>query len=388
MSHGSAAQPSPQFILGIETSCDETSVALVADGTEVLFQSIASQIPLHERFGGVVPEVASRAHLRLLLPQVDRVLTGAGMSRDHVDAIAVTSGPGLVGALLVGVETAKALSLAWKCPVVGVHHGAGHLLSVGLSGAGPTLFLDNHGQPVPVDPATSSAPADSSNQDSGWSGREYPYLGLVVSGGHTSLVAVTSGTKFQPLGATIDDAAGECLDKVAKLLGLGFPGGPALERLAREGDPQRYELPLPLARSGDLRFSFSGLKTAALTLVNKLGGAEQVAADRRLAADVCAAVQHAVASVLAMKCDAALEITGFRRFALTGGVACNSEVRRQLGLIAARRGVTVLAPSPVLCTDNAAMIARAGWEMLRSRGGRGHGLTFDARAEWPIEQVA
>jgi N6-L-threonylcarbamoyladenine synthase len=403
-----------RLILGIETSCDETSVALVEDGRRVVVQSIASQTPLHERFGGVVPEVASRAHLRLLLPQVGRVLDSAGLGPEAVDGIAVTAGPGLVGALLVGVETAKALSLAWNKPVVGVHHGAGHLLSVGLEGAGPTLMLNSDGEldladsqvaadhPQLLDPSDPTDPSDRSDrtdqkitsgkqevtEPAPWSGREYPYLGLIVSGGHTSLIAVNSGTTYRRLGETIDDAAGECLDKVAKVLGLGFPGGPALERTARDGNPQRYALPRPLGRSGDLRFSFSGLKTAVLTLIRDLGGPDAVAADAQVLADVCASTQEAVAASLAGKCAAALESSGLKRLALVGGVACNSAVRTHLARVAAQCGAQLRVPPPILCTDNAAMIARVGWELLQSGAPHGHGLGFDARAEWPIEKAS
>jgi N6-L-threonylcarbamoyladenine synthase len=374
------------LVLGIETSCDETSVALVDGGVRVRSQCIASQIPLHERFGGVVPEVASRAHLRLLLPLIQRVLNHAGVTPDQIDAIAVTAGPGLVGALLVGVETAKALSLAWKLPVVGVHHVAAHLLSVGLEGAGPTLFLDQEGLPQPEVGFEAAGGKALTCQE--WTGQEFPYLGLVVSGGHTSLIAVNDGTSFRLLGSTIDDAAGECFDKVAKLLHLRFPGGPALEKAAQFGRANQYELPRPLCRSGDLRFSFSGLKTSVLTLVQQLGGAEAVRNQDQVLADVCACVQHAVADVLAIKSAAALEQTGFRRLAITGGVACNHEVRRRLGLMAASHGVSVAAPPPILCTDNAAMVARAGWEVLQQQAWESQGMGFDARAEWPINQAS
>jgi N6-L-threonylcarbamoyladenine synthase len=313
---------------------------------------------------------------------IERLLGDQGTSPHEIDAIAVTAGPGLVGALLIGVETAKALSLAWKIPVFGVHHGVGHLLSVGLDGAGPTLHLSSDGQIL----ASSDSPDTAAESPT-----NFPlcYLGLVVSGGHCSLIEVEDGLRFRILGETIDDAPGECFDKVAKLLKLGFPGGPALEKAATAGNPFRFDLPRPLMKDeDDLRFSFSGLKTAVVTLVQQQGGVDKVLQDPHFVADLCACVQEVICEVLVEKSRRALRQHGAQGLAVVGGVACNGRLRQKLGELAQQERVAVAIPSSLLCTDNAAMIARAGWILAKARGFVGDALQLDARAEWPLNEAS
>lgn len=347
------------IILGIETSCDETSVALVRNGRDVLANDVASQVQVHARFGGVVPELASRAHLRLLVPMIDECLSAAGLALEELDAVAVTQGPGLIGALLVGVETAKALAYASRKPLVPVHHIAAHLYAPFLRGEGAPyrhIVLDSSGRPSRLPQASSHCGVGQAPSESAL---DYPFVGLVVSGGHTSLVHVHNPRHFELLGETVDDAAGEAFDKVAKLLNLGYPGGPRIDALAERGDPQRFALPRPMLNSGDFDFSFSGLKTAVAKLVREQGP-ESLREDSQLVADLCASFQEAVIEVLLRKAAGALERTGVSRLAIVGGVACN----RGLRAAAARYlppSVTVVFPPPVLCTDNAAMIAGLAW---------------------------
>jgi N6-L-threonylcarbamoyladenine synthase len=342
------------LVLGIETSCDETGAALVeavpAAAPSLLAQALHSQARMHEAYGGVVPELASRDHIRRVLPLVERVLAEGGATLSAIDVIAFTRGPGLAGALLVGAGCACAMACAVGRPVLGVHHLEGHLLSPFLS----------------VDPP------------------EFPFVALLVSGGHTQLMRVEAVGRYELLGETVDDAAGEAFDKTAKLLGLGYPGGPALARLAQVGDAKAFALPRPLLHSGNLDFSFAGLKTAVLTQLKRRSGA---VCDQDLA-DLAASTQAAIVDVLCAKALRAVEITGLPRLVVSGGVGANAELRRQLDTAAGARGVHVHYPELELCTDNGAMIALAAALRLQ------HGVaqptreyTFDVRPRWPLADV-
>jgi N6-L-threonylcarbamoyladenine synthase len=309
-------------VLAIETSCDETAAAVVEDGRRVLSDVVATQIEIHRRWGGVVPELASRNHVVQVMPVVDEALGRAGVGPEGIDAIAVTSGPGLVGALLVGVQAAKALALAWGKPLVPVNHLEGHLVAAFLS------------EPPPV----------------------FPYLGLVVSGGHTSLYAARGFGDYRLLGHTRDDAAGEAFDKGAKLLGLPYPGGVAIDRLAKEGDPAAIRFPKAIVKGADLDFSFSGLKTALLHHVKKRGVGEGSGL-----ADLCASYQEAIVRALVEKSFRAARRLQFDRLVLSGGVAANSRLRAAVAAKAAEyEEMSIFLPPARLCTDNAAMIAVAG----------------------------
>jgi N6-L-threonylcarbamoyladenine synthase len=307
-------------VLGIETSCDETGVALYDTRQGLLAEALHSQTALHAEYGGVVPELASRDHVRRLLPLIEQTLARSGCALPEVDLIAYTQGPGLAGALLVGAAVASGLGAALARPVVGIHHLEGHLLSPLLS------------RPAP----------------------EFPFVALLVSGGHTQLMRVDAVGRYQLLGETVDDAAGEAFDKTASLLGLGYPGGPALARLAEQGDAKRFPLPRPMIASGDLDFSFSGLKTAVLTRLR-----DAAPGDTRLAPDLAASFQAAVVDVLAAKCAAALEREGLERLVVAGGVGANVKLRERLQHDARERGTEVFFPPAALCTDNGAMIAFA-----------------------------
>jgi len=332
------------IVLGIETSCDETGVALLDDQRGVLAQALHSQVEMHRDFGGVVPELASRDHVRRVLPLLQAVLDEAKVGLAGVDAIAVTTGPGLVGALLVGASMAYALGFALGRPVVGVHHLEGHLLS-------PLL-----GQPKP----------------------EFPFVALLVSGGHTQLMRVDAFGRYRLLGETLDDAAGEAFDKTAQLLGLGYPGGPAVSRLAEFGTPGAFVFPRPMLHSGDLNFSFSGLKTAVLTATKRTGNlCEQVRAD------IAGAFVEAVVDVLVRKAMAALKSTGLRRLVVAGGVGANRQLREALKSETMRQGVELFFPPAELCTDNGAMIAMAGLARLRA-GAIDSGLGFSVRPRWEL----
>jgi N6-L-threonylcarbamoyladenine synthase len=358
------------LILGIESSCDETSASVVRDGREILSLAIASQIAEHQPFGGVVPELASRGHMKRILPIIKQAMRDAGADWDAIDAIAATAGPGLVGALLVGCETAKAIAWLREKPFLPVHHLLGHIDSVHLA--------------LPkVDPAT--APE-----------RVYPCLALVVSGGHTALYRVDDPATVTTLGETLDDAAGEAYDKVAKLLGLGYPGGPVIDRLARSGNPDAFDLPRPLARRESLDFSYSGLKTAVLTVARQLGPDLSVLSEAQIR-DLCASFQKAAVDVLLIRLERAIKETGIRRLIIAGGVACNSRLRAEAKTLCERLKVALLLPAPILCADNAAMIAGQAWATLTRSGQRswreglgdfGDALDLNARANWPIESVA
>ena len=306
------------LILGIETSCDETGIGLYDTQAGLLSEALHSQVALHEAYGGVVPELASRDHIRRIIPLVRKTLQDGNRSLQDLDAVAYTAGPGLAGALLVGASVAESLALALGIPVVGVHHLEGHLLSP-LLGENPP---------------------------------EFPFVALLVSGGHTQFMAVRAVGDYELLGETVDDAAGEAFDKTAQLLGLPYPGGPALSRLAEGGNPERFALPRPMLQSGDLHMSFSGLKTAVSLLVKSRGNDAH--------ADIAASFEAAVADVLSQKALQALESTGMDRLVVAGGVGANRRLRETLSHRLGRRGARVAFPPLRLCTDNGAMIAYAG----------------------------
>ena len=343
-------------LLGIETSCDETAAAILrrdADGTtQILSEIVHSQIEEHAPYGGVVPEIAARAHADIADTIVARAIAESGVTMSDLDAIAATSGPGLIGGVMVGMMTGKAIALANDVPFIPVNHLEGHALSPRLAAPCP-----------------------------------FPYLLLLVSGGHCQFISVTGLGAYQRLGTTIDDAAGEAFDKLAKTLGIGFPGGPAVERLAKEGDPKRFDLPRPLLNRPGLDMSFAGLKTAAARIVE----AESLDAQGR--ADLCAAFQAAIADCLAEKARRALvqfEQTqaGDLRFVVAGGVAANQSIRSALDEVAMAHGARLIAPPLRHCTDNAAMIALAGLEHLAAGTAPEAGLSFAARPRWPLDEHA
>ena len=340
------------LILGIETSCDETGAAIYDDARGLLAHALHSQVALHDPYGGVVPELASRDHVRRLLPLVRSVLRQSGTKHSDLHAIAYTQGPGLAGALLVGAAFANSLAFGLRIPAIGVHHLEGHLLS-------PLL------EPDP--------PA-------------FPFVALLVSGGHTQLMRVGGVGDYETLGETLDDAAGEAFDKTAKLLGLGYPGGPALSRLAERGERDRFAFPRPmldrLGRNGDLDFSFSGLKTAVVTQLRKQP------VDDALRADVAAAFQEAVADVLVAKSRAAIERTGLDRLVVAGGVGANTRLRSLLDAAAASDGFRVFYPALEFCTDNGAMIALAGAMRLQMGSSRPREYRFAIHPRWDLAAIA
>ena len=314
-----------ELVLGIETSCDETAAAVVADGRRVLSSVVSSQADLHARYGGVVPEVAGRAHLERLMPVTEQAMEESSTGPGQIAAVAATAGPGLVGALLVGVSAAKALSLVWDVPFVAVNHLEAHLHAA---------FLDEPHIELPV-------------------------AVMLVSGGHTMLVLMEGRLRYRVLGATLDDAAGEAFDKVARRLGLGYPGGPAIDRLSREGAPDAIAFPRPMLNHG-FDFSFSGLKTAVLTYLRRRPDTPT--------ADVAASFQEAAADVLVAKARRAAAAHGAKGLCLAGGVAANSRLREMTQDACARDGLAAYLPSRAMCTDNAAMVAAAGWWRLRADG--------------------
>jgi len=333
--------------LGIESSCDETGIALYQTGRGLLAHALHTQIAMHSEYGGVVPELASRDHVQRAIPLIRQVMQDANITFEQLDAIAYTQGPGLGGALLVGASVANSLAFALDIPTIGIHHLEGHLLSPLLSNPAP----------------------------------EFPFVALLVSGGHTQLMRVDGVGRYELLGETVDDAAGEAFDKSAKLLGLGYPGGPALARLATSGRPGLYKLPRPMLHSGNLDFSFSGLKTAVLTLVR------QNELDEQTRADIAYATQDAIIDVLAHKARAALVKTGLTQLVVAGGVGANQMLRQRLSEDIGRRGGRVFYPDLEFCTDNGAMIAFAG--ALRLSEGQGtKDFRFNVKPRWNLEEFA
>jgi N6-L-threonylcarbamoyladenine synthase len=341
------------LVLGIETSCDETAAAIVEDGRHVRADVVASQILVHAPYGGVVPEVASRQHVATIVPVIQRTVANAGISFGDLDAVAVTCGPGLVGALLVGVETAKSLAFALGKPLVGVNHLAGHLAAVFLQDGNP------QGVPKPSRDGTLAAKPLEPPRGGDDATPPFPHLALLVSGGHTAIIRVDEPGKTTLLGATRDDAAGEAFDKVGKLLGLGYPGGVQIDKLAATGDPRAVELPRALPARDDLDFSFSGLKTAVATRLGRTGVPEGPAL-----ADFCASFQSAVVDVLVRKSRRALVREGLSALVVCGGVAANRGLRAALAEAAREDGFGLFIPPPKRCTDNAAMIAAEGSALL------------------------
>lgn len=341
----------PMLILGIESSCDETGIALYSteDGGRLLCHALHSQILMHQEYGGVVPELASRDHIRRTVPLLRKVLAESGRSLDAVDAVAYTQGPGLAGALLVGAAFAEGLAVSLGVPVVPVHHLEGHLLSPLLSRNPP----------------------------------QFPFIALLVSGGHSQLMCVTGVGEYQLLGETLDDAAGEAFDKTAKLLGLPYPGGAALSELAASGCPDAVKLPRPMLHSGDLDFSFSGLKTAVLTKVREIG-----TPDTQQRADIARGFQDAMVEVLVKKSLRAVKDSGLKRLVVAGGVGANRELRRQLDVQAVKKGFSVYYPELEFCTDNGAMIALAG--ALRFQAGLSikPAGAFAVRPRWPLTDLS
>jgi N6-L-threonylcarbamoyladenine synthase len=338
------------LVLGIESSCDETGLALYDTGRGLLSHALHSQIAMHRDYGGVVPELASRDHIRRALPLLEEVLAKSGANRGDIDAIAFTQGPGLAGALLVGASIANALAMAWNKPTVGIHHLEGHLLS--------PLLVD---EPPP-----------------------FPFVALLVSGGHTQLMRVTDVGVYETLGETLDDAAGEAFDKTAKLLGLGYPGGPEVSRLAEFGTPGAVTLPRPMLHSGDLDFSFSGLKTAVLTQSRKLDNVCEQAK-----ADLARGFVDAAVDVLVAKSLAALKKTGLKRLVVAGGVGANRQLREALSAAAKKRRFDVHYPDLSLCTDNGAMIALAGaLRLSRWPDQAVRDYAFTVKPRWDLASLA
>lgn len=332
-------------VLGIETSCDETGIAIYDGEQGLLSHVIYSQIPLHADYGGVVPELASRDHIRKTLPLIQQALTDANCSAADIDGVAYTAGPGLAGALLVGAAIGRSLAFAWQKPALAVHHMEGHLLA-------PML----------------EAPAPN-----------FPFVALLVSGGHTQLVAVEAIGRYRLLGESIDDAAGEAFDKTAKLMGLDYPGGPLLAQLATQGDAKRYKFPRPMTDRPGLDFSFSGLKTAAAQAIAAQPLTPQVQAD------IAASFQQAVVDTIVIKCIRALDETGYNRLVMAGGVSANESLRQQLASLMQKRKGDVFYPGKAFCTDNGAMIAFAGYQRLKA--GQTQDLSIGVTPRWPLTQL-
>jgi N6-L-threonylcarbamoyladenine synthase len=338
------------LILGVESSCDETGLALYDTQQGLLAHALYSQVAMHEEYGGVVPELASRDHIRRAIPLLEQVLAESGVALPSIDAIAYTQGPGLAGALLVGASVACGLGLALDKPMLGVHHLEGHLLS----------------------PLLASDPP------------EFPFVSLLVSGGHTQLMRVDGVGQYTLLGETLDDAAGEAFDKSAKLLGLGYPGGPAISRMAEFGDPTVYKLPRPMMHSKDLNFSFSGLKTAVLTVV-KNQTANICEQDK---ANIARAFVDAIVEVLVAKCVTALKQTGLKRLVIAGGVGANQQLRAALNAAALKKRFRVFYPELQFCTDNGAMIAFAGAMRLQiNPAAAKRDYAFNVRPRWPLNEL-
>lgn len=338
------------LILGIETSCDETGIAIFDTTQGLLSHTLHSQVEMHNAYGGVVPELASRDHIRHVLPLIKKTLLLAQCQLQQINAIAYTQGPGLAGALLVGASIGTALSFAMRIPALGIHHLEGHLLSPLLSTPAPN----------------------------------FPFIALLVSGGHTQLMQVNAVGQYKLLGETVDDAAGEAFDKTAKLLGLGYPGGAALSRLAQQGRPGHFKLPRPMLNSKNLNFSFSGLKTAVLTLINK-----QEAVTQQIRADIAFAFQEAVVEILVEKSVAALSQTGLTQLVVAGGVGANDQLRQYLNRRIASIDALIFYPELEFCTDNGAMIALAGAMRLQAKPGKvwRPASRFTVNARWNLEML-
>lgn len=332
-------------ILGIETSCDETGIAIYDEDKGILAHRIYSQIKVHADYGGVVPELASRDHVRKTIPLIHEVMAEANLTPEDLDGVAYTAGPGLVGALLVGCSIGRSLAYGWDLPAVPVHHMEGHLLAPMLEDEVP----------------------------------DFPFVALLVSGGHTMLVRVDGIGQYELLGESVDDAAGEAFDKTAKLLGLDYPGGPVLAKMAENGTPKRFKFPRPMTDRPGLDFSFSGLKTFAANTIAKEEQTEQTKAD------IAYAFQEAVVDTLAIKCRRALEQCNLNRLVIAGGVSANTSLRQKLDGLTAKLGGKVYYPRPEFCTDNGAMIAYAG--MQRLKAGVFADLTFKATPRWPLDTL-
>ena len=339
------------LVLGIETSCDETGVALYDNEQGLLGDALYSQVKMHAEYGGVVPELASRDHVRKLVPLIREVCSQAGKTLSDVEAIAYTAGPGLIGALMVGASTGRALALALNIPAVGVHHMEGHLL----------------------------APMLEENPPS------FPFVALLVSGGHTQLVRVDGIGEYQLLGESLDDAAGEAFDKAAKMMGLDYPGGPLIAKLAEKGDSSAYTFPRPMTDRPGLDFSFSGLKTFTLNTVEAARKANNGELTEQDAANIAAAFEDAVVETLAIKCRRALQQTGMKHLVIAGGVSANRKLRIRLDEIAKKERSTLFYARPAFCTDNGAMIAYAGCQRLMA--GERASLTITAQPRWPMEEL-
>lgn len=334
------------LLLCIETSCDETAAAVVKDGRTVLSSIVASQVDIHAEYGGVVPEIASRKHLESVIPVIDRALDEAGVSLADIEGLAVTRGPGLIGALLVGVSAAKGIALGQRIPLAAVNHIESHLLAIMLE------------QQV-----------------------DFPFTAVVVSGGHTHIYEVRGVGEYRTLGQTIDDAAGEAFDKVAKLLGIPYPGGAVIDRLAKNGDPKAIRFPRPLLHDGSLNFSFSGLKTSVMTYLKQ----NPLSSSKGELEDLCASFQAAVSDLIVAKSADALKRTGSKRLVVSGGVACNSGLRLAMQAFSEKSGTGIYFPSPHLCADNAAMLGVPG-DYYLSLGIASN--DFDAVPNWPLDLIS
>ena len=337
------------LILGLETSCDETGVALYDTQRGLLADALFSQVDIHVEYGGVVPELASRDHVRKTLPLLEQVLAEAGCTPEDIDGVAYTAGPGLVGALMVGATLARALAWGWGVPALGVHHMEGHLLA--------PMLEDEHPQ--------------------------FPFVALLVSGGHTQLVRVDGIGRYTMLGESLDDAAGEAFDKAAKMLGLPYPGGPHIARMAQQGNPERFDFPRPMVNRPGLDFSFSGLKTYTLNTVEACRQAGALAEQDKC--DIARAFEEAVVATLVIKCRRALRQEGLKTLVIAGGVSANSSLRSALKRALDKEGARVFYPAPMFCTDNGAMIAYAGAQRLQA--GQVDDADTRVRPRWPMEEL-
>jgi N6-L-threonylcarbamoyladenine synthase len=339
------------IILGIETSCDETGIALYHTDRGLLGQALFSQVELHALYGGVVPELASRDHVRRVLPLIRQVLEESGCQPEDIDGVAYTAGPGLAGALLVGASTARALAFGWGVPALPVHHMEGHLLAPLLEEGGP----------------------------------QFPFVALLVSGGHTLLLEAKALGQYLPLGESVDDAAGEAFDKVAKMMGLGYPGGPRIAALAEKGNPARFTFPRPMTDRPGLDFSFSGLKTFAMNTMSRCRDADGTLGDQDMA-DIARAFEDAVVETLVIKCRRAMEQTGQKTLVMAGGVSANKRLRERLAQALGEKNVRVFYPRQEYCTDNGAMIAFAG-ALRMAAGEHAESLAISVRPRWPLAEL-